>query len=198
MSDRGKVTEQHRRRRAVVYVRQSTLHQIERNVESSARQRTPSASRHMLGSSRSSSSTSNPRRRRPSRYWSTTQVWPPCRGFCATEAATTAVRALIGPDGGRRSDTSRPSTAAAPAVEVLCEPAVVVEPPERGLREDDVRDAAPLQLVRRQPTSRIWGSDRAVSPNGRNRDRIRTRNGPAGPPECRRADRNPPTQKFAP
>ncbi len=38
MSDRGKVTEQHRRRRAVVYVRQSTLHQVARNVESSARQ----------------------------------------------------------------------------------------------------------------------------------------------------------------
>ena len=38
MSDRGKVTEQHRRRRAVVYVRQSTLHQVERNVESAARQ----------------------------------------------------------------------------------------------------------------------------------------------------------------
>ena len=38
MTERGKVTEQHRRRRAVVYVRQSTLHQVERNVESSARQ----------------------------------------------------------------------------------------------------------------------------------------------------------------
>src|SRR5579859_2451804 len=38
MSDSGKVTDQHRRRRAVVYVRQSTLHQVERNVESSARQ----------------------------------------------------------------------------------------------------------------------------------------------------------------
>ena len=38
MSERGKVTDQHRRRRAVVYVRQSTLHQVERNVESSARQ----------------------------------------------------------------------------------------------------------------------------------------------------------------
>jgi excisionase family DNA binding protein len=38
MSERGKVTEQHRRRRAVVYVRQSTLQQVERNVESSARQ----------------------------------------------------------------------------------------------------------------------------------------------------------------
>jgi excisionase family DNA binding protein len=38
MSERGKVSEQHRRRRAVVYVRQSTLHQVERNVESSARQ----------------------------------------------------------------------------------------------------------------------------------------------------------------
>ncbi len=34
----GKVTEAHRRRRAVVYVRQSTLHQVERNVESAARQ----------------------------------------------------------------------------------------------------------------------------------------------------------------
>jgi DNA invertase Pin-like site-specific DNA recombinase len=38
MSERGKITEQHRRRRAVVYVRQSTLRQVERNVESSARQ----------------------------------------------------------------------------------------------------------------------------------------------------------------
>jgi len=38
MSERGKVTELHRGRRAVVYVRQSTLHQVERNVESSARQ----------------------------------------------------------------------------------------------------------------------------------------------------------------
>src|SRR5207249_3205965 len=38
MSERGKVTEQHRRRRAVVYVRQSTLHQVERNTESAARQ----------------------------------------------------------------------------------------------------------------------------------------------------------------
>jgi len=38
MSERGKITDQHRRRRAVVYVRQSTLHQVERNVESAARQ----------------------------------------------------------------------------------------------------------------------------------------------------------------
>ena len=38
MSEHVKVTEQHRRRRAVVYVRQSTLHQVERNVESAARQ----------------------------------------------------------------------------------------------------------------------------------------------------------------
>jgi DNA invertase Pin-like site-specific DNA recombinase len=38
MSDLGKITEAHRRRRAVVYVRQSTLHQVERNVESAARQ----------------------------------------------------------------------------------------------------------------------------------------------------------------
>src|SRR3954469_4851274 len=38
MSELGKVTEAHRRRRAVVYVRQSTLHQVERNVESAARQ----------------------------------------------------------------------------------------------------------------------------------------------------------------
>src|SRR5215218_8109156 len=38
MSERAKVTEQHRRRRAVVYVRQSTLAQVERNVESAARQ----------------------------------------------------------------------------------------------------------------------------------------------------------------
>ncbi len=38
MSEHGKITEAHRRRRAVVYVRQSTLHQVERNVESAARQ----------------------------------------------------------------------------------------------------------------------------------------------------------------
>jgi DNA invertase Pin-like site-specific DNA recombinase len=38
MSDRGKITEAHRRRRAVVYVRQSSLAQVERNVESTARQ----------------------------------------------------------------------------------------------------------------------------------------------------------------
>jgi excisionase family DNA binding protein len=38
MSDRQKVTEAHRRRRAVVYVRQSTPQQLERNHESRARQ----------------------------------------------------------------------------------------------------------------------------------------------------------------
>jgi DNA invertase Pin-like site-specific DNA recombinase len=38
MSDRLKITEQHRRRRAVVYVRQSTPTQLERNHESRARQ----------------------------------------------------------------------------------------------------------------------------------------------------------------
>ena len=38
MSDRGKITEAHRRRRAVVYVRQSTVGQVERNTESAARQ----------------------------------------------------------------------------------------------------------------------------------------------------------------
>src|SRR3954467_8563931 len=38
MSDRAKGTEAHRRRRAVVYVRQSTLGQVERNTESAARQ----------------------------------------------------------------------------------------------------------------------------------------------------------------
>ena len=38
MSDQSKITEQHRRRRAVVYVRQSTMRQVERNHESRARQ----------------------------------------------------------------------------------------------------------------------------------------------------------------
>jgi DNA invertase Pin-like site-specific DNA recombinase len=38
MSEVGKVTEEHRRRRAVVYVRQSSVGQVERNVESAARQ----------------------------------------------------------------------------------------------------------------------------------------------------------------
>jgi excisionase family DNA binding protein len=38
MSDQQKITEQHRRRRAVVYVRQSTPTQVERNHESRARQ----------------------------------------------------------------------------------------------------------------------------------------------------------------
>ena len=38
MSELGKVTEEHRRRRAVVYVRQSSVGQVERNTESAARQ----------------------------------------------------------------------------------------------------------------------------------------------------------------
>src|SRR3954467_13118847 len=38
MSDRATIPETPRRRRAVVYVRQSTLAQVERNVESTARQ----------------------------------------------------------------------------------------------------------------------------------------------------------------
>jgi DNA invertase Pin-like site-specific DNA recombinase len=38
MTDRGKINEAHRRRRAVVYVRQSTVGQVERNAESAARQ----------------------------------------------------------------------------------------------------------------------------------------------------------------
>jgi excisionase family DNA binding protein len=38
MSEHGKVTEAHRRRRAVVYVRQSSVGQVERNLESAARQ----------------------------------------------------------------------------------------------------------------------------------------------------------------
>lgn len=38
MSDLQKITEHHRRRRAVVYVRQSTMAQVERNHESRARQ----------------------------------------------------------------------------------------------------------------------------------------------------------------
>ena len=38
MSDRAKITDAHRRRRAVVYVRQSTVAQLERNHESRARQ----------------------------------------------------------------------------------------------------------------------------------------------------------------
>ena len=38
MNEHVKFTEQHRRRHAVVYVRYSTLHRVERNVESAARQ----------------------------------------------------------------------------------------------------------------------------------------------------------------
>jgi DNA invertase Pin-like site-specific DNA recombinase len=38
MSELGKITDAHRRRRAVVYVRQSSVGQVERNVESAARQ----------------------------------------------------------------------------------------------------------------------------------------------------------------
>ena len=38
MSEREKITDEHRRRRAVVYVRQSTLGQVERNTESAERQ----------------------------------------------------------------------------------------------------------------------------------------------------------------
>ena len=38
MSEFSKITERHRQRRAVVYVRQSTPGQVERNTESAARQ----------------------------------------------------------------------------------------------------------------------------------------------------------------
>ena len=38
MSERAKISDARRRRRAVVYVRQSTLGQVERNTESAARQ----------------------------------------------------------------------------------------------------------------------------------------------------------------
>jgi excisionase family DNA binding protein len=38
MSEHGKITDAHRRRRAVVYVRQSSVGQVERNAESAARQ----------------------------------------------------------------------------------------------------------------------------------------------------------------
>jgi DNA invertase Pin-like site-specific DNA recombinase len=38
MSELGKITDAHRRRRAVVYVRQSSVGQVERNLESAARQ----------------------------------------------------------------------------------------------------------------------------------------------------------------
>src|SRR4051794_29600157 len=38
MTERQKISDAHRRRRAVVYVRQSTLAQVERNTESAARQ----------------------------------------------------------------------------------------------------------------------------------------------------------------
>src|SRR3954465_8789139 len=38
MTELGKITATHRRRRAVVYVRQSTLGQVEHNTESAARQ----------------------------------------------------------------------------------------------------------------------------------------------------------------
>ena len=38
MSERAKISEHHRGRRAVVYVRQSTLAQVATNVESGARQ----------------------------------------------------------------------------------------------------------------------------------------------------------------
>ena len=38
MSEFSKITDRHRQRRAVVYVRQSTPGQVERNTESAARQ----------------------------------------------------------------------------------------------------------------------------------------------------------------
>ena len=38
MTEAGKITLSHRRRSAVIYVRQSTLAQVERNKESTARQ----------------------------------------------------------------------------------------------------------------------------------------------------------------
>jgi DNA invertase Pin-like site-specific DNA recombinase len=38
MSNEEKITDRHRQRRAVVYVRQSSAGQLERNIESTARQ----------------------------------------------------------------------------------------------------------------------------------------------------------------
>ncbi len=60
MSDRAKITEAHRRRRAVVYVRQSTPAQVERNVESTraaVRAARPRGRAGLAGRSRSWSST---------------------------------------------------------------------------------------------------------------------------------------------
>src|SRR5229473_1658357 len=49
MSDSGKITDAHRSRAAVIYVRQSTLAQVERNTESTARQYDLTARARQLG-----------------------------------------------------------------------------------------------------------------------------------------------------
>ena len=49
MSETGKITASHRSRAAVIYVRQSTLAQVERNTESTARQYDLVSRAHLLG-----------------------------------------------------------------------------------------------------------------------------------------------------
>ena len=49
MSESGKITDAHRSRAAVIYVRQSTLAQVERNTESTARQYDLAARARQLG-----------------------------------------------------------------------------------------------------------------------------------------------------
>ena len=49
MSELGKITDRHRSRAAVIYVRQSTLAQVERNTESTARQYDLAARARQLG-----------------------------------------------------------------------------------------------------------------------------------------------------
>ena len=49
MSEPGKITDAHRSRAAVIYVRQSTLAQVERNTESTARQYDLAARARQLG-----------------------------------------------------------------------------------------------------------------------------------------------------
>src|ERR1700752_2754452 len=62
-----------------------------RFADRSGRHGCPPVSTQAAESIWSISRTSHPKRFKPSKYWSNTQVWPPWRGFCATAPATTIV-----------------------------------------------------------------------------------------------------------
>ena len=85
MNSQNKITERHRQRRAVVYVRQSSAGQLERNTESTARQYAlreraialgwPAASVTVVDEDTGRSGASDARARRGSRSWLPMSAW---------------------------------------------------------------------------------------------------------------------------